>query len=226
MQNTHPISDSLAPTSGTGWEEPTSRYGIEQPVPDLLPLHPCEEISRGGEASEPEYEGAEAFVPARFFRAWNGTQDRLVRRIVIHVTAGQADYRRTVKYFQNPTHEGAPRQASAHYVIGQAGEVVQMVRHNDIAFHARSANHDSIGIEHVARPPGEWGKGDSGLLPTEEEYRSSARLVRWLCDRYELPLDREHIVGHVEADPSTSHTNCPDGAWDWDCFMSTLRDLE
>ena len=32
---------------------------------------------------------------------------------------------------------------------GRDGEVVQMVRHNDIAWHAHTANETSIGIEHV-----------------------------------------------------------------------------
>lgn len=220
-------TDRIAATAAVaGSTDPLDRHGIEQPLPDHLPLVPPDAGTRGADDPEPEYPEAEAFVAARHFRSWHGSEDRQVRRIVIHVTAGQADYRRTVKYLQNPTHNGAPRPASAHYVIGQSGEVVQMVRHNDIAFHACSANHDSIGIEHVARPRGEWGRDDPGLLPTAAEYRSSARLVRFLCDRYELPLDREHIVGHVEADPSTSHTNCPDGAWDWDRFLDALGELE
>ena len=33
---------------------------------------------------------------------------------------------------------------SAHYIIGQDGEVVQMVRNNQIAYHAHNANTDSI----------------------------------------------------------------------------------
>lgn len=210
------------PIGGGIAQEPSQTYGIDAALDDYRPLiAPCGGL-RDADDREPEYPHADAFVPAAHAKAWHGTAERSVNRIVLHVTAGQSDYRRTVKYFQNPTRDGTPIPVSAHYVIGQGGEVIQMVRHDDIAFHARSANGDSIGIEHVARPRGEWGRSDEGLMPTDEEYRASARLVRFLCERYELPLDRRHVVGHVEADPQTSHTNCPDGAWDWDVFMGIL----
>lgn len=211
---------------GAAAEDAEVAAGIEQPLSDHLPLAECEVSVRGLVYVEPEYPEAEAFVAAAHYRPWRESGPREVKRIVMHVTAGQADYRRTVKYLQNPTRNGEPLPVSAHYVVGQQGEVVQMVRHNDIAFHARSANKDSIGIEHVARPRREWSREDPGLLPTEAEYQSSARLVRFLCGEYGLLCDREHVVGHNEADPTTSHTNCPDGAWDWDHFMRILLNEE
>ena len=39
--------------------------------------------------------------------------------------------------------------------IGQGGEIYQFVQLEDIAWHAKGWNNDSIGIEHVARSPGE-----------------------------------------------------------------------
>lgn len=180
--------------------------------------------SRGGSVGEDaaEYPEAEAFIPAQHFFRVPAETTRAVDRIVIHITAGQADYRRTVRFFENPTRHGEPIKVSAHYVVGQGGEVVQMVRHNDIAYHASSANKRSIGIEHTARPPRTFSSGDLGLMPTQVQYESSARLVRYLCELYGLPLDRKHIVGHNEADPTTTHTDCPTGAWDWELFMQAV----
>ena len=94
--------------------------------------------------------------------------------------------------------------------------MVQMVRNNDIAWHANAANSHSIGIEHVANT--------HGLMPTEDEYRGSAALVAWLCSQYSLPIDRTHILGHAEADPHTSHTGCPNAVWDWDHYMDCVRE--
>jgi hypothetical protein len=59
--------------------------------------------------------------------------------------------------------------------------------------------------------------------PTQLEYESSALLVSDLCDKYHLPKNRTTIIGHREADPGTSHSVCPDGAWDWDYFMRIVE---
>lgn len=126
--------------------------------------------------------------------------------------------------------QGAHTQAlgrvstSAHYVVGQDGEVIQMVRHAEIAHHASSANGDSIGIEHNARTPRAFARDDAGLFPTEEQYRASARLVCWLAREFGIPKDRTHILGHAEADPGTSHTACPAAVWDWDRYMAMITD--
>ncbi len=172
----------------------------------------------------PDYEGASRYVQACHYRAGGG---RAVRRIVLHITDGHPQTDKTVLHFAT-AHPDAP--ASAHFVVGQDGEVVQMVRLRDIAFHASAANADSVGIEHCARRPGEWdhalppGHHDPGLPLTEVQLRASARLAAWLCDRYGLPLDRAHIVGHCEADPTTSHKDCPNSIWPWDRYLQMVAE--
>jgi hypothetical protein len=52
-------------------------------------------------------------------------------------------------------------------------------------------------------------------------YRSSARLAAFLVDRYGIPLDRQHIVGHNEV-PGTTHTD-PGRYWDWDKYLGYVR---
>lgn len=197
-------------------------YGIDSAIPDQHALaDPPADRSR--DLIDPEYPMADGFTPALRYRSWRGDSGgRAVRQIVIHITCGQPDHTRTVKFFQNPTSDGQPKWVSAHYVVGQGGQIVQMVRHDDVAYHASSANDHTIGIEHCARPAGEWGHDDPGFPPTDDQYRASASLVRWLCDTYGLPLDRAHIVGHAEADPHTTHSNCPNGSWDWDYFMDLV----
>ena len=155
------------------------------------------------------------------YRGWHGGErcpSRPISRIVIHITDGHPDPRGTAEMFQQPRHG-----ASAHFVVGQDGTVIQCVALDDIAWHASSANEDSIGIEHSARAPGEWdkllGHHDPGLSLSPVQLLASAKLVRWLCDRYGLPIDRAHVLGHCEADPSTTHTDCPNAIWDWPAYM-------
>lgn len=142
-----------------------------------------------------------------------------IHRIIIHCTDGQPLAIRTAERWQ----ERLPSPSSAHFAIGQAGEVIQAVSLADVAFHAHRANGMSVGIEHCARTPGELSPRDPGLAPTAAQYAASAALVAWLCGVYGLPLDRHTIQGHAEIDPATTHRRCPDGCgWDWSRYMGLV----
>ncbi|WP_223863904.1 MULTISPECIES: peptidoglycan recognition family protein [unclassified Streptomyces] len=135
--------------------------------------------------------------------------DYAIDRVVIHVVQGSFDD--AVRVFRDPGH-----RAAAHYVVRRDGHIAQLVRELDVAFHAgnRSYNERSIGIEHegfVSKP--------SSF--TDAMYRASARLTASICERYDIPRDREHIVGHVEV-PGTDHTD-PGRHWDWDRYIRLVR---
>jgi V8-like Glu-specific endopeptidase len=193
-----------------------AQHGIAGPVPDEVGL------AQGlGGGTPSEYPQASRFEPAAStnFRAVTGT--RTINRIVIHITDGGPKIGGTIAWFKD-----ASARVSAHYVVGQDGEVVQMVKHNDVAWHASSANSDSIGIEHVARSPHAWdkplGRADPGLMPTGAQYCASAALVNWLCSQFGIPMDRSHILGHSEASPRDHHDGCPNSVWDWDYYMGMV----
>ncbi|MEV0961369.1 N-acetylmuramoyl-L-alanine amidase [Streptomyces sp. NPDC049910] len=135
--------------------------------------------------------------------------DYTIDRVVIHVVQGS--YRTALKVFQDPGHG-----AATHYVVGGDGRVAQMIRELDVAFHAgsREVNERSIGIEHE-------GFVDRPEDFTDEMYASSARLTAGICARYGIPVDREHIIGHVEV-PGTDHTD-PGPHWDWDRYIPMVR---
>ncbi|MEV5202991.1 N-acetylmuramoyl-L-alanine amidase [Streptomyces sp. NPDC053720] len=135
--------------------------------------------------------------------------DYTIDRVVIHVTQGS--YQSAVKVFQDPGHG-----AAAHYVVRKDGHVTQMIRELDVAFHAgnRSYNERSVGIEHE-------GFVDRPQDFTAAMYGASARLTAAICGRYGMPVDREHIVGHVEV-PGTDHTD-PGKHWDWDRYLKLVR---
>ncbi|MFE9059398.1 N-acetylmuramoyl-L-alanine amidase [Streptomyces mutabilis] len=132
-----------------------------------------------------------------------------VDMVIVHVTQGS--FASAVKAFQDPAHK-----AATHYIVGQDGRVTQMIRELDVAYHAgnRDYNERSVGIEHE-------GFVDRPQDLTDEMYAASARLTAGICARYDIPLDREHIIGHVEV-PGTDHTD-PGPHWDWDRYMKLVR---
>jgi N-acetyl-anhydromuramyl-L-alanine amidase AmpD len=115
------------------------------------------------------------------------------------------------------------KKSSAHFIVGQSGQIIQSVQIRDIAYHAHSADHAAIGIEHCAREPREFSATDPGMPPTDVQYAASARLVAWLLMRCGLSATRWVIQGHAQIDPRTTHTGCPDGCgWDWGRYMELV----
>ncbi|RPK42845.1 N-acetylmuramoyl-L-alanine amidase A [Streptomyces sp. ADI92-24] len=149
-----------------------------------------------------------AASPSNWRRA-DRPDDYGIDRVVIHVTQGS--FQSAVKVFQDPGHG-----AAAHYVVRKDGHVRQMIRELDVAFHAgnRSYNERSVGIEHE-------GFVDRPQDFTAAMYGASARLTAAICGRYGIPVDRKHIIGHVEV-PGADHTD-PGNHWDWDRYMKLVR---
>lgn len=152
-----------------------------------------------------EYPGA-SWIPADPSNYRKGPR-ALYERIVIHCTDGHAEALPVAEMWQEPYHA-----SSAHFVIGQDGTVIQCVGIRDTAFHAHQANGTSVGVEHCCRTPGELGKTDPGLPPSELLLQAGAKLVAWLCHHANLNPNRLTIMGHAEADKATTHTGCPTSA--------------
>lgn len=158
--------------------------------------------------------------------------------VVIHDMEGY--YLSTISYFQNPA-----TQASAHFCINglkngpgenntgdaPAGEITQMVELKNWAWHVVCWNKYMIGIEHE-------GFVNTPAWYTNEMYTSSAQLTKWLCDRFGIPKDRNHIIAHGEWQNATwkswmatnfsgidvtcnTHTD-PGQYWNWSLYMSLV----
>ncbi|UWE07722.1 N-acetylmuramoyl-L-alanine amidase [Actinacidiphila bryophytorum] len=125
-----------------------------------------------------------------------------IQMVVIHVT--QETFANTISLFKDPAHA-----AAAHYVVRSAdGAIDQCVREHDIAWHAGNWDYNtrSIGIEHE-------GWVDQPSYFTTAMYHASAALTAEICDKYGIPKDRNHIIGHYQV-PGTDHTD-PGPNWDW-----------
>lgn len=147
---------------------------------------------------------------------------RVIEEIVLHITEGGTDKAEVTaanafgvpKYLQN----GKWMVQASHYIVGRNGNVVQCVRHKDIAHHAGPANEWTIGIEHNTR-------GSDKKL-TAAQYLKSAELVLWLSKQLGIPADRYHISGHSEADPSTGHSSCPGRVLKWGTYMAAISYMQ
>jgi hypothetical protein len=108
---------------------------------------------------------------------------------------------------------------SAHYIVRSSdGNIIQMVHDADTAWHVQCYNSKAIGIEHEGweSAPATW--------YTEAMYTESAKLTRWLADRYSVPLDRTHIIAHGEI-PSSCNSNGhtdPGSGWNWTHYMDLV----
>ncbi|ASW53788.1 N-acetylmuramoyl-L-alanine amidase [Plantactinospora sp. KBS50] len=157
-------------------------------------------------AAVPEYPGAH-WVAANG-NNYSPGRSAAISTVVIHVTQGS--YAGTVNWFQNPS-----AGVSAHYVVRSSdGDITQMVREQDTAYHVINANSYAVGIEHE-------GYVDQPAWFTDVMYRSSAALTRYLCDRWGLPRDRAHIKGHYEM-PGNDHTD-PGPNWNWNYYISLVN---
>ncbi|MGH2507675.1 MAG: N-acetylmuramoyl-L-alanine amidase, partial [Ktedonobacteraceae bacterium] len=148
--------------------------------------------------------------------ATQNIQPCTINQIVIHDTEGSATSALSV--FQDiNSHE------SVHYLVDVDGTVYQLLREKDVAFHAGNTwyNEHSIGIEHV----GFDAQGYQWY--NAAEYLASAKLVAYLLKKYNLPLDRSHIVAHGTV-PSPSLAASPNHEdpgpyWLWDYYFSLIN---
>ena len=118
--------------------------------------------------------------------------------IVVHTTDGTFDA--AVGWFASPE-----SGVSAHYLVGFDGRVAALVDEGDTAFHCGRVleptstldwgddpNLTTIGIEF------EDGGDPLGVERPDAQYRAGAGLLREISERWNIPLDRDHVVGHRE----------------------------
>lgn len=181
-----------------------------------------------------DYGGA-SWLPAASCNYTQGRNGTTVTGITIHYTQGT--YAGTLAWFQN-----CNANASAHYIIRSSdGQVTQMVREQDKAWHVGVANSYTIGVEHEAY-------GNIVSYFTEAMYQSSAALVRDICQRhpninphrtfYRDTLDDGTILnsgvhslggstactqirGHQHY-PSQTHTD-PGPYWNWNHYYHLIN---
>jgi N-acetylmuramoyl-L-alanine amidase len=142
-----------------------------------------------------------------------GRHGHAPKAIVIHIIVGSLEAADLT--FKDPR-----SSVSAHYGVGKSGSIHQFVDDADTAFHAGivvrptwkliepqvNPNYYTIGIEHEGQPQDIW---------PDEQYATSAGLVKEIAARWKIPLDRDHVIMHREIRASKT---CP-GAADIDRLL-------
>ena len=126
-------------------------------------------------------------------------------------------------------------EVSIHYLIDRDGTVYCFIPEDRHAWHAgvgdwldreeyhNNLNRYSIGIELMAigsqedmsiyMHEWEYDRIDPALIGyTDAQYEALKLLVADICERNDIPMDRDHVIGHEEFSP---HKNDPGELFDW-----------
>lgn len=187
----------------------------------------------GDKPGAADYPGAKWFPRLADGGFEKGRDGRKVGFIILYTTEHPADYAR--KYWRELD------VLSGHYIVTGKGEVWQMLSDSDAGWHAGNREFNlrsiAIAVEGYADPQNPLNPTKDLSWQTAEELESLARLIRWLCERYGVPMDRAHIIGknqvpgvRTEDFPfsgpqywgGASNKSSPGAAWDWGRLMEKL----
>lgn len=177
---------------------------------------------------------------------WPTRSGYMARYIIVHGTAGGDSADAIANYFATPGHP-ENEQASAHYVIGPDGTVIQCVaesmaawsnggvtgipayltfrtvgdgRHRDYWWNPDvNPNLLTISIEHVKAST------DNSDELTVQQINASFMLINEICERWDIPRRfadaNGGITGHYSMDP-VNRSHCP-GPYPWEALFEYLQ---
>ena len=151
-----------------------------------------------------------------------GRRTAKVDTVVLHVT--EDTLAGALKWFQSTA-----SRVSAHYMVGRNGRIVQVVKEDQVAYHAgvvtagpgtrwygTNPNYYSIGIEIESlqsfKTPAD--------MPDAQRQAVFA-LVQDIVTRYKIPIDRQHLAAHSEISPG--YRSDPGPGFPWDDLMAYLK---
>jgi N-acetylmuramoyl-L-alanine amidase len=166
----------------------------------------------------------------------SGRGGYLPRGIVIHIGEGY-DFR---GHFGNPNSD-----VSSHFVVYKDGRIDQFVNESDTAYAAGLKWDSARGVWLTPDKTGRsanpsWRLLQTGVNPnlytlhienagftgepwTAAMYNANADICAYLCDKYSMPADRLHIIGHYEIN-RTDRARCPGGGVNLDTLVAMVRE--
>lgn len=157
-----------------------------------------------------------------------------------------------VNHFDDPYNHEYVRQTftdagvSVHYMVDREGQIFCYIPEDRSAWHAgygtwlddekytNKMNKYSIGIEVMGmgtyeEMSGYLHKWQYNKIPkedlgfTEAQYEALKDLVADICTRHDIPLDRDHVIGHEEFSPKKSD---PGDLFDWSRIVPVQEDAQ
>ena len=151
--------------------------------------------------------------------------------IVWHIADGT--YNGTVTWEQNPA-----SQVSSHFVLGKNGEITQLMPLDKAAWTQGVVNqpiHPYVKAHNGVNPnlycvsiecEGKWSETHGAL--TDKQLAAAAWLTCHIVEEIdriygiEIPIDREHMIGHCEINPVT-RPHCPGEDFPFDRLIAMAR---
>lgn len=173
-------------------------------------------VRRGVEAFQIEWQGSPNFGYPRGTKGRNGYQPIAV---VLHIMEGTMEA--ALSWFNDPQSE-----ASSHYGLGKDGRIWQFVNEADAAWcngdvqepdwplliPEVNPNLYTISIEHEGKTGEPW---------TEAMFLADVWLIRQIVQRWNIPVDRDHVIGHYRLN-AVDRVNCPGTGLPWERLMGEL----
>ncbi len=151
--------------------------------------------------------------------------------IVWHIAEGS--YNGTISWEKNPQ-----SQTSSHFVLGKNGEIAQLVPLTEAAWTQGKVNkptHPLVKMRKNVNPnlycisvecEGFW-KDTKGKL-TDKQLKAAEYLTSYIVEEVdriygvEIPVDREHMIGHCEIN-SVTRSHCPGELFPFDELISMVN---
>lgn len=154
--------------------------------------------------------------PSPNFR--EGRNGKKIITIVDHITAGLMPG--CLNWLCSPA-----AKASAHYLVTKAGEIYQLVKEGDTAWHAGFVNKPTWELYDGTNPNShtigiEFECLQGGAL-TEPQYQAGLWLHKQLVTKYNIPVDTKHIIGHYRID-RVNRPNDPGKDFPWSRLINDL----
>ena len=141
-----------------------------------------------------------------------GTKLKKVKNIFVHYTANKGtSAAQNRSYFANLAETGE-RSASAHFIIGYEGEILQCIPLEEEAYAVKGRNNDSVSIECCYL-------SDDGAF-TQSTYNSLVELLSWLCGEY--GLSEQDILRHYDEGGKKCPLYYVDHADEWEQLLEDV----
>jgi N-acetyl-anhydromuramyl-L-alanine amidase AmpD len=162
------------------------------------------------------------WLPSSNFDA--GRNGAPIDRIILHTTEGRFDG--ALSWLRGEAAGSSNRDSSSHYIVSADGSrIAQLVREADTAWAAGNLEYNRHGInieqEGYAGAPSGSGEFSDAL------YAATGALVGRMARRHGIPLDRQHVIGHMDVpDPNNpalhggiDHHDDPGKAYDFERLL-------
>jgi N-acetylmuramoyl-L-alanine amidase len=152
-----------------------------------------------------------------------------VKGIVIHWVANPGTTALANRNYFEGLKNQTVRFASAHFIIGLRGEVIQCLLENEVGYHAGAERYSDIALKNLSSYPNNCTLGIELCHTnwegefTPETLQSAKELVLELCERY--GLGRENIYRHFDItgkDCPRYFVNRPEA---WEQFLDGLKQV-